>query len=138
MKTTIVLFALSASVFLSAQKVQAAEGGIETYLLGSRDSMSGILPPPGTYLNNDFVYFSGTAPSMASGGVVVTDPDVEVFTYKFNFTHVFDAQWGNTRLGLNFNLPYVSANGQYSGDLSSGFSGTLNDDGEHAFGDIVL
>ncbi|WP_282169991.1 SphA family protein [Ruegeria atlantica] len=138
MKTTVVLFTLSASVFLPAQKVQAAEGGIETYLLGSRDSMSGILPPPGTYLNNDFVYFSGTAPSMASGGVVVTDPDVEVFTYKFNFTHVFDAQWGNTRLGLNFNLPYVSANGQYSGDLSSGFSGTLNDDGEHAFGDIVL
>ena len=69
----------------------AVEGGIETYLLGSRDSMAGTLPPPGTdlqdgnfrardsmagtlpppgtYLNNDFVYFpqSGLKPPTLVG-----------------------------------------------------------------------
>ncbi len=116
----------------------AVEGGIEAYLLGSRDSMAGMLPPAGSYWNNDFVFFNGTAPSLSTGGVVVTDPEVDVFTYKFNFTHVFDATWGNTRLGLNVNLPYVSANGVYSGELSSGFSGTLHDTGEQALGDMTV
>lgn len=32
----------------------AVDSGTETYLLGSRDSMAGALPPPGTYRNNDF------------------------------------------------------------------------------------
>lgn len=116
----------------------ATEGGIETYLLGSRDSFAGILPPQGTYLNNDFVFFNGTASSLSAAGVVVTDPEIDVFTYKFNFTHVLDAQLGSARLGLNVNLPYVSANGAYTGELGSGFSGTLKDSGEDAFGDLVV
>ncbi len=77
----------------SAEDSLAVEGGIETYLLGSRDSMAGVLPPAGSYWNNDFVFFNGRAPSLSAGGVVVTDPEIDVFTYKFNFTHVFDAQW---------------------------------------------
>ncbi|MGR3614923.1 MAG: SphA family protein [Paracoccaceae bacterium] len=53
-------------------------------------------------------------------------------------THVFDAHWGNARLGLNINLPYVSADGTYSGELGSGFSGTLTDTGESNFGDLTV
>lgn len=132
------LLTISIAMSFSAGASQAVEGGIETYLLGSRDSMAGVLPPPGNYLNNDFVFFSGTAPTMTAGGVTVENPKIDVFTYKFNFTHVFDRQVGSARLGLNFNLPYVSASGTYSGELSSGFSGDLEDSGEHAFGDIVV
>jgi hypothetical protein len=131
------LFAAFTSV-ATPEKVSALEGGIETYLLGSRDSMAGVLPPPGNYWNNDFVFFSGRAPSFSAGGVVVTDPEVDVFTYKLNFTHVFDARWGNARLGLNVNVPYVSADGTYSGELNSGFSGALTDTGESSFGDITV
>ncbi|MGR3616587.1 MAG: hypothetical protein ACU0BB_11135 [Paracoccaceae bacterium] len=69
----------------SAGQVAAVEGGIETYLLGSRDSMAGVLPPPGTYWNNDFVFFSGSAPAFSVGDIVVTDPDIDVFTYKSQF-----------------------------------------------------
>lgn len=116
----------------------AVEGGIETYLLGSRDSFAGILPPPGNYLNNDFVFFSGQAPSLSAGGITASDPDIDVFTYKLNFTHVFDAKWGAARVGLNINLPFVSADGTYSGELSSGFTGTLTDSGENNFGDLTV
>ena len=116
----------------------AVEGGIETYLLGSRDSFAGILPPPGNYWNNDFVFFSGEAPALSAAGVVVSDPDIDVFTYKFNFTHVFDAKLGAARLGLNVNVPYVSADGDYTGELSSGFAGTIKDNGETAFGDLTV
>ncbi|WP_120500562.1 transporter [Roseovarius sp. EL26] len=136
MRLIAAIFATFLSLF--ASPAEAVEGGIETYLLGSRDSMAGVLPPSGDYLNNDFVFFSGTAPSLSAGGIVVTDPDIDVFTYKLNYTHVFDAQLGNTRLGLNINLPYVSADGNYTGELSSGFGGTLTDTGEHEFGDFVV
>lgn len=117
----------------------AAEGGIETYLLGSRDSFAGILPPAGSYWNNDFVFFSGSAPAFSSGGAVVTDAEIDVFTYKFNFTHVFNQTLGDARLGLNINIPYVSADGTYSSAvLGSGLSGNIKDTGEDAFGDIVV
>ncbi|MDJ0859614.1 MAG: transporter [Dinoroseobacter sp.] len=115
-----------------------AEGGIETYLLGSRDSFAGILPPSGNYWNNDFVFFSGEAPSFSAGGVVVTGPEIDVFTYKFNFTYVPEVTLGSARVGLNVNLPYVSADGEYTGELTSGFSGTLQDSGEDAFGDLTV
>ncbi len=122
----------------TAAPLHAVEGGIETYLLGSRDSFAGILPPPGSYFNNDFVFFSGQAPSLSAGGVTVSDPDIDVFTYKLNFTHVFEQKWGSARLGLNINLPYVSADGDYSGELTSGFSGSLTDSGEKNFGDLTV
>lgn len=115
----------------------AVEGGIEAYLLGSRDSMAGILPPAGTYLNNDFVFFSGSAPSISAGGAAIVDPDVDVFTYKFNLTHVFDTTVGSARFGLNINIPYVVADMTYSGELGSGLAGNL-EDSERAFGDITL
>ncbi len=115
----------------------AVEGGIEAYLLGSRDSMAGILPPAGTYLNNDFVFFSGSAPSISAGGAAIVDPDVDVFTYKLNLTHVFDTQIGGARVGLNMNIPYVAADMTYSGELGSGLTGNLEDT-ERALGDITL
>lgn len=123
---------------LDARDAAAVEGGIETYLLGSRDSFAGILPPPGNYWNNDFVFFSGSAPTFNSGGIVATGAEIDVFTYKFNFTHVFRETWGDTRLGLNINVPYVSADGTYNEVLGTGFSGRIEDTGENAFGDITL
>ena len=132
------LSAVAASISALGSAAFATEGGIETYLLGSRDSFAGILPPAGSYWNNDFVFFSGTAPAFSSGGAVVTDAEIDVFTYKFNFTHVFNQTLGDARMGLNINIPYVSADGTYSGALGRGLSGNISDTGEDAFGDIVV
>ncbi|MEE4189500.1 MAG: transporter [Roseobacter sp.] len=118
--------------------LHAVEGGIETYLLGSRDSFAGILPPAGSYWNNDFVFFSGAAPSISAGGAAVIDPDIDVFTYKFNFTHVFDQTVGSARFGLNVNLPYVSADMDFQGAVTgTRLSGDLTDT-ERAFGDLTV
>ncbi len=117
---------------------QAVEGGIETYLLGSRDSFAGVLPPPGSYWNNDFVFFSGSAPTLSSGNVSVTDPEIDVFTYKLNFTYVPDLTIGSARVGININIPYVSADGQYAGVIGQNISGSISDEGENAFGDITF
>jgi hypothetical protein len=115
----------------------AVEGGVETYLLGSRGSMAGVLPPAGTYLNNDFVSFSGSAPTLPIAGAAVVDPDLSVFSYKFSLTHVFDAQIGSAHVGVNINIPYVSASMDFSGAIGTGISGRLTDDAK-ALADITI
>ena len=129
--------AVTAILALAPENARAVEGGVETYLLGSRDGFAGILPGPGTYLNNDFVFFSGSAPSIPAGGVAVVNPKLKVFTYKFNITHVFDAKLGNARLGVNVNIPWVSANMDFTGVAGSGLTGSLSDT-EKAFSDITV
>ena len=39
---------LLAALLLSSGDAIAVEGGTGAYLLGSRDSLAGIVPPPGT------------------------------------------------------------------------------------------
>lgn len=137
MKTHSAKLALVPTLALLATPLLAVEGGIETYLLGSRDSFAGVLPPAGSYWNNDFVFFSGSAPSVSLGGIGVANPDVRVFTYKFNFTHVFEEPIANARVGINVNVPYVSASMDFTGVIGSGLAGTLSDS-EAALADITV
>ncbi len=124
-------------VLLGATPALAVEGGLETYLLGSRDSMAGILPPTGTYINNDFVHFSGSAPSLSMGGAVVANPDLTVTLYKLNATQVFDGSIGGARLGFNINIPYVWSDMDLEGEVISGLSGNLSDS-QVSFSDITV
>lgn len=129
---------LIAAVMLCAASPGAAlEGGTETYLLGSRDSFAGIVPGPGTYLNNDFVYFTGAAPTIPVGGLAVTKPKLGVFVYKLNATHVFDAHLWGGQLGLNVNVPMIGARMNVQGELGSGLSGGLQDS-ESGLGDVTV
>lgn len=130
-------FTIASLIAILPVQALAVEGGVETYLLGSRGSMAGVLPPPGTYLNNDFVSFSGSAPTLPIAGAAIVDPDLSVFTYKFNLTHVFDAQIGSANVALNINIPYVSATMDFSGALGSGRAGSLSDETK-ALADIVV
>lgn len=116
----------------------AEEGGLETYLLGSRDSMSGIIPSPGLYWNNDFVSFSGSAPAIAQGGVVLDSPDIDSFVYKLNATYVFpDGLFKSARLAFNVNVPIADADLDLDAVLASGLSGGLTD-GASGLSDITL
>jgi len=56
----------------------AIEGGTQTYLLGIRDSLAGVVPPAGIYFNNDLVLYSGQVSELVLGGVGVVDPDLSV------------------------------------------------------------
>ncbi len=114
-------------------KASAVEGGLGAYLLGSRDTLAGIVPPPGTYVSNDFIYQRGSLSDVSVGGVPVVSADVEVFIYKTSFTHVFDTElWGGSP-ALNMDIPFAHAKIGFSGPLASGI-----DDDETGLGDISV
>lgn len=50
---------------------QAAEQGQSVYLLGSKGSMAGIIPPPGSYFADANYYYSGSTSGQAALGVTL-------------------------------------------------------------------
>ena len=88
----------------------AVEGGTGAYLLSSRDLMAGYLPPPGTYILNDFIYINGSAPVLSLGGAIVSQPDIDVMLYKFSATEVFNGRFLGGSFGVNVNIPLAQAN----------------------------
>ena len=50
-----------AALVALAQPVSAAENGLGVYPLGLRSPLSGIVPAPGLYFQNDVSYYNGTA-----------------------------------------------------------------------------
>lgn len=87
----------------------AVEGGTGAYLLSSRDLMAGYLPPPGTYILNDFIYINASAPVLSLGGAIVSQPDINVMLYKFNSTEVFQGDFLGGNFGVNVNIPMARA-----------------------------
>lgn len=128
---------ISLSQNLLPTVTHAVESGTETYLLGSRDSMAGVLPPPGTYLNNDFQYYSASAPSISLGGAAIVGPKLNALVYKFNLTHVTkQSLWGGS-LAFNVNVPVAKGKLRASGEMNSGLSGNLQDT-QVGMGDITF
>lgn len=62
MRTTLAMAALGAAGAFAAHTTpaSAAEGAIGFYLLGSKTTMAGYLPPPGTYLQDYNFYYTGS------------------------------------------------------------------------------
>ena len=58
--STLVASAIAAFT-LTPGAANAAENGFGFYLLGSKEAVAGIIPPPGLYFQNDIYYFSGSA-----------------------------------------------------------------------------
>lgn len=119
------------------ERAFAAEGGTETYLLGSRDSMAGALPPPGTYMSNDFQFYSATAPSISVGGVVVVLPQLNTKVYKGGITHVTDHQVFGASLGFNVTVPIAYGSMDVGGGIPGFLTGNLSDS-QFGMGDIVV
>ncbi|MEH6836640.1 MULTISPECIES: SphA family protein [Falsihalocynthiibacter] len=86
----------------------AVEGGLGAYLLGSRDSFSGIVPGPGTYAGIDFVQSEGSVQGLSLAGLPIrADSDLKLSFAKLSVTEVFDGElWGGTP-AVNINIPFV-------------------------------
>jgi hypothetical protein len=127
---------------LPTQELKAAEGAAGFYLLGSRTSMAGFLPPPGTYVQDLKYYYTADASvSLEFGGLVVSggiSADV--------FYDVPVGLWVAPRkvLGGNFALSLMVPVGWK--DISSGatltgpgfsITGPGRQDDDTAFGDPV-
>ncbi|MEE4238865.1 MAG: hypothetical protein V2I51_19255 [Anderseniella sp.] len=52
----------------------AVEGGTGTYLLGGRDSFTGIVPGPVTYISNEMVFIDAQGPNLSLAGIAVATP----------------------------------------------------------------
>lgn len=64
--------AVALAFFLAAGSwANAAEDSKSIYLLGSKSSMAGYVPPPGTYVNSTKYYYSGNASGAAAAGVAL-------------------------------------------------------------------
>lgn len=128
------LFIFQNTIFTTAD---AAEGGTETYLLGSRDSMAGALPPPGTYFKTDFQYYSATTGTITAGGIVAVTPSVKTKVSITNITHVTNYQVFGASLGLSVSLPVAYAAIDITGGIPGFLTGRLSDT-QFGMGDPVV
>jgi len=136
---TIRAAALATAVIASSwnSPAGAVEGGLGAYLLGSRDSLAGIAPPPGDYFTTDLIRIDGSVPVMAVGGVALTEVSSSAWIVKFNATHSFaDTLWGG-RPVLTFSLPVVSGDLTFQSEIESGLAGGFKNS-KTGLGDLTI
>ena len=122
---------------LSATPSLAVEGGTGAYLLGSRDSFAGIVPPPGTYFSSDLVHLDGEVGFLALGGKPFVDVSTGAYVLKLNLTHSFDARLWGGQPAITVTLPMATGDLDLGGELGSGLSGDLTDSNS-GFSDIII
>jgi hypothetical protein len=128
---------LAGLLALHASPSLAVEGGTGAYLLGSRDILSGIVPPPGDYLSGDFVVQQGNVGFVSLGGIPFADVGTDVWVLKLNATRSFAAGVLGGRPMVTFTLPIASPELTFSGALISGASGAVSDS-VTGFGDLTV
>jgi hypothetical protein len=128
---------LSAVAGLVPAAALAVEGGSGAYLLGSRDTFSGIAPPPGSYFSVDVFHLDGQVPYLAIGGIVVTQATTSATVAKLNFTHSFtDQLWGGQPF-VTLTIPLVTGDLGFSSSLSDGLSGGFTNE-KSGMGDLAI
>lgn len=115
----------------------ATEGGSGAYLLGTRDTLAGIVPPPGSYVSVDVVNINGTAPLISIGGAVVADPAIDIWVTKLNFTHSFAGKLFGGRFAVTFTQPVVTGSMTFFGTVANGLAGQFSDD-DTGLGDTTI
>jgi hypothetical protein len=74
MKRRVVLIALLATgISVASIHAQAAENATGWYALGTKASMAGFVPPPGTYFVDVNIYYEGNASAASAVGVALQD-----------------------------------------------------------------
>jgi hypothetical protein len=115
----------------------AVEGGTGAYLPGSRDTMAGFAPPPGTYFTIDVFHLDSTAPFLPINGVVLDEVTSSATVTKLNFTQSFQAPlWGGQPY-VTVTIPYVNGSLSFAGELKNGYSGGFTDD-QSGMGDLTI
>lgn len=99
--------------FGAASPTIAVEGGIGAYFLGTRDTLAGIVPPPGTYLSFSYDYLKGDVQGLSLGGLPIrADAEIELNLIRLGFTNAFDTSiWGATpAINVVLPIPDISLN----------------------------
>lgn len=88
--------------------IEAAEGAMGLYILGSQGPQAGVLPPPGTYLRNDFYHYNGRIGRSVLGGVASFGVKTNIFLDMLYLTHVTSYEILGGNLGMSAIIPYGS------------------------------
>ncbi len=115
------------------QPGRAVEGGTGAYLLGSRDSLAGIVPPPGTYVTTDFIYFEGSVTDVSIGGLPVVSADISSYLFKLGITQSFEGDLWGGQAAINVNIPYAWADLTFTGPFGNGI-----EDAQTGMGDVTV
>jgi hypothetical protein len=114
----------------------AMEGGLGAYLLGSRDTLAGVTPGPGTYVTNNFYYLRGEAPQLSISGVAVANPKISLGINKVDIAYFFATQIMGGTPGIVLSVPYASGRISASGQVG-GFAGSIKDSNQ-GFVDLAM
>jgi hypothetical protein len=95
----------------------ATEGGTGAYLLGSRDSLAGIVAPPGTYLSADLVFINASVDALSISGLALANANTSAFVTKLNFTQGFEGKLWGGRPAITFTLPLVTGDLEFDSVL---------------------
>lgn len=126
-----------AAIFGASNAAFAVEGGTGAYLPGSRDTMAGIAPPPGSYFTLDVFHLNSAAPFLPINGVVLDQVTSSATVTKLNFTQSFQSQlWGGQPY-VTVTIPYVNGSLSFAGELKNGYSGGFTDD-QSGLGDLTI
>jgi hypothetical protein len=134
--TSLAVLAPFAAATLAASPVLAIEAGTSTYLLGSRDSLAGVVPPPGTYVTTQFVHLEGNVSFAAFGGRPLVDLETSTNIFELIGTQVFEGEVMGGRPAIAFTLPAVSGDVGFNATLGP-FSGGFTDENT-GFGDLSI
>jgi hypothetical protein len=109
--------AVAVSVGLSlATPAMAVEGGIGAYFMGTRDTLAGIVPPPGTYLSFSYDYMSGSVEGVSiSGTPIRAETEVELNLFRVGITQAFEAQLFGGTPAVNVTLPFPDIGVAFTG-----------------------
>jgi hypothetical protein len=141
------LTALGMGVFLASganfESALAADGATGFYLLGSKTSMAGFIPPPGTYVQNLNYFYSGSTNVALEYAGLTLSGGVEADAYYNLPIGIWVAPGkvlgGNVAFNVMAPIGWkdVEAGATVSGPLGGSISGRIQDD-ETAFGDPVV
>lgn len=138
----LLLAALAIHFATRAEEAQAAEGGLGFYLLGSKTSMAGFVPPPGTYLADYNYYYAGSTDIDFNIGGVDVNGGVDADAYIKLFTGLWVAPekvlGGNAALSVSVPIGWKGVSAGATVDvLGQTIQLGVDEDAAH-FGDPVL
>ncbi|MCE5314607.1 MAG: transporter [Armatimonadota bacterium] len=125
-------------VILTSARLQvcASEAGTSNYLPGFQDTLAGVLPPPGTYLKQYFLYYQGTVSRTVAEGRIQADAKLRTPASLSVFSHVTKSKVLGSNYAFGLLIPVLKA--RLSGTIESPGPVRSFDKSMTGLGDIVI
>lgn len=129
-----------AAIFVSAGvgPALAVEGGSGAYFPGSRDTLAGIVPPPGTYLAFTYDRLEGSVEGLSVGGLPIrANANVSLDLIRLGVTYSFDAKLWGGQPAVNLTIPIPNVGLSYTA-VTGPIAGKAVEDEVFGVGDLGI